>query len=103
MPDRKSLKETLSKQEILSSPEAIAFVEGKKVPGNESTVEKKPNSMKTIKSRLAPADATKNTRITADLPGKLHKRLKAATVDIGTDINTLVNTLISDFLDENDY
>ncbi len=102
MSERKSLKEALSKKEILNSPEAIAFVEGK-VPQTESTVEKKPNSMKTIKSRLAPADTTKNTRITADLPGKLHKRLKAATVDIGTDINALVNTLISDFLDENDY
>lgn len=96
MSERKTLKETLSKAE------AVAFIEGKTLE-NESKVKEKTISMKDIKSRLAPADTTKNTRITADLPGKLHKRLKTATADIGTDINALVNTLISDFLDENNY
>jgi hypothetical protein len=96
MSERKTLKETLSKQD------ALAFVEGK-MPENGSTVEKKGTSMKDIKSKLATTSDIKYTRITADLPPKIHRRLKGAVADMGTDINKLVNALIVNFLDENEY
>lgn len=105
MSERKSLKETLSKQEILSSPEAIAFVEGK-IPETGSTVKKKRHSMKDIKSVVSPNDAKADgykKRMTTDVPPEIHQRLKFALADMKTDSNKLMNALLVNFLDENDY
>ena len=105
MSDRKSLKEAFNKQEVLSSPEAIAFLEGKTLP-NEPKVKKKRSSMKDIKSVVSSNDAKADgykKRMTTDVPPEIHQRLKFALADMKTDSNKLMNALLVNFLDENDY
>ena len=110
MPERKSLKEALNGQQksleqTLSKEDAIAFVEGK-IPETGSTVKKKRNSMKDIKSHISSNDTKANgykKRMTTDVPPEIHQRLKFALADMKTDSNKLMNALLVNFLDENDY